>query len=102
MTNRRGRRPLPPELPEPPQGLLSPEALGELKVLDGDPLSRGFTRERNREILEAAIFYASVFTQFPQLWEQAEKYRKLRRQNSAAQRRWKTKTDQKEERHAQG
>lgn len=99
MPTRRERRPPPPPLPDQPEGLLSPEALAELQVLDRDPLSAGFTRERNRAILEAAIFYAGIFTAFPQLWEQAEKYRKLRRQNTVAQKRWLQKT-KKEARHA--
>lgn len=86
MTRKKG--PPPPPLPEPPETVIPPEALRELALLDDDPLSTGFTRRRQREILDTAIFYGKIFEQFAQVWEKALRWDAYRAQNTAAQRRW--------------
>lgn len=87
----RQKGPPTPPLPGPPATVIPPEALRELQLLDDDPLSTGFTRRRNREILETAIFYSQVFEQFAQVWEKALRWDKYRAQNTAAQTRWREK-----------
>lgn len=74
-----------------PQGSLGQQDI-EAMLLDWerrDPLWGGFTADRTHRLLLTALWAAKNA-------EDAAKYRKLRRQNSAAQKRWRTKRKAKE------